>query len=53
MKQRDDAVVETAYIGLRIPADLRDRLVKRAESQDRSLSAEVRRALAEHLERAA
>jgi hypothetical protein len=39
----------TAIVSAQVDAELRDELLRRAEEADRSLSAEIRRALQEHL----
>lgn len=38
-------VNETAYIGARVPKELHERFTELADSEDRSVSAELRRAI--------
>jgi hypothetical protein len=53
--QRDHShtVADHAHISFRLPADQLDALRIRAREEDRSLAAQVRRAVTEHLEKAA
>ena len=39
-----------AWVSVRVPAGMRDQLVRAAEEHDRCVSAEIRRALTEYLE---
>jgi hypothetical protein len=48
-----DAVVEKVPLSSWVDRDQRDKMLELAVRGDRSLSAEVRRAVTEHLERAA
>lgn len=45
------SVTETVQIGVRVPKHIADELARIAESQDRTFSAEVRRALREYVQR--
>ena len=40
-----------AYVGLRLPADLHGRVAQLAVAADRSVSAEIRQAIREHVAR--
>jgi predicted transcriptional regulator len=42
---------DKAHLSFQVDCDIRDRLLRRAVPADRSLSAQIRRAIAEHLER--
>lgn len=44
-------MTETVQIGVRVPKEIAEEIQRIAESQDRTFSAEVRRALREHVKR--
>lgn len=53
MPKKTPSTPELVVVGCKMPPELRDRLREVAAQQDRTLSAEIRRAVQAHVEKAA